>query len=81
MAVCSTKNWQPKLKAWMVNDEIINEHNAKNFSWWLGHNAFSDLTWEQFKATHISEIFVNRNPVNSHRVFIKQPGYKQADSS
>ncbi len=58
----------------------VGTHNAKNLSWWLGHNAFSDMTWEQFKATHISEVFVNRNPVNAHRIFIKQPQYTQDGS-
>lgn len=28
----------------------INEHNAKNQSWQMGVNAYSDLTWEEFKV-------------------------------
>jgi len=68
------------LKAFESNTQIIREHNAKNLSYTLGHNAFSDLTWEQFKALHMSELFLNRNPKNARRVHITQPGYKLADS-
>ena len=37
------------LRAFVANDQIIEEHNAKNLSYELGHNAFSDLTWEEFQ--------------------------------
>jgi hypothetical protein len=38
------------LKAFEANEMIIRQHNAKNLTWTLGHNAFSDLTWDEFKA-------------------------------
>ncbi len=34
------------LAAFTSNSAIIAEHNAKGLSYWLGHNEFSDLTWE-----------------------------------
>jgi len=37
-------------EAFKSNDAIIQEHNAKGLSWWLGHNQFSDLTWDEFKG-------------------------------
>ena len=39
--------------AFFANDAIIATHNAKGLSYWLGHNEFSDLTWEQFKAQYV----------------------------
>merc|ERR1719409_2176451 len=35
--------------AFVENHAIIEAHNARNLSYWLGHNEFSDMTWEQFK--------------------------------
>jgi len=40
--------------AFSENEKIIQEHNAKKMSWTLGHNEFSDLTWDDFKATYVS---------------------------
>jgi len=54
------------------NEKIITEHNAKNLSYTLGHNQFSDLTWEEFRATHMSELFLNKVPKNMERVHISQ---------
>jgi C1A family cysteine protease len=47
------------MAAFMANDKIIIEHNAKGLSYWLGHNQFSDLTWEQFKAKHVGKFTEN----------------------
>jgi hypothetical protein len=33
------------LSAFTENDEIIQAHNGKGLSYWLGHNEFSDMTW------------------------------------
>ena len=58
------------LRAYESNDAIIREHNAKNLSWTLGHNEFSDLTWEQFKRQVMSggdALFLNRSPKNMQR--------------
>jgi len=35
------------------NDEAYDSHNAKMKSWTLGHNEFSDLSWEQFSRQHL----------------------------
>lgn len=35
--------------AFFENDAIISDHNELNHSYWLGHNAFSDMTLEEFK--------------------------------
>ena len=64
------------LLAWQQNDAIIRAHNAKNLSYWLGHNEFSDLTWEKFNAYYMSSssaLYLNRAPKNMQRAFIKQP--------
>jgi len=66
--------------AFAANDKIIEETNAKNLSYKLGHNEFSDLTWEQFQARHMSELFTNRNPTNAERVHITMGGNTIADS-
>merc|ERR1719498_1260727 len=36
-----------------ANEKIILEHNAGNHSYTLGHNEFSDLTWDAFKAIYL----------------------------
>jgi C1A family cysteine protease len=48
-------------KAFTSNDAIILEHNAKNASFKLGHNEFSDLTWGQF-----SKVFVGGFDAQKH---------------
>ena len=49
--------------AFFANDAIIATHNAKGLSYWLGHNEFSDLTWEQFKAQYVGRF--EDNPHNA----------------
>jgi hypothetical protein len=39
--------------AFNSNDQTIQEHNGRGLSWTLGHNAFSDMTWEQFSSGHL----------------------------
>jgi len=57
--------------AWTENEKIIEEHNAKGLSWTLGHNKYSDLTWEQFKRTVMGgELFLNKSPKNARRVHL-----------
>jgi len=41
-------------EAFAENERIIKEHNAKGLSFTLGHNEFSDLSWDEFKALYIS---------------------------
>lgn len=40
-------------RAFYENDAVIKAHNAKNLSFWLGHNEFSDLSSEDFASTHL----------------------------
>jgi len=61
------------------NEKIITEHNAKNLSYTLGHNKFSDMTWEEFRSAHMSELFLNKSPKNVARVHIRT-GVKGADA-
>merc|ERR1719230_794558 len=68
------------LAAFSSNDAIIKETNAKGLSYKLGHNEFSDLTWDQFRSTHMSELFTNRNPKNHNRVHLKQEKETDPDS-
>mmetsp|Transcript_2336 Transcript_2336/g.4840 ORF Transcript_2336/g.4840 Transcript_2336/m.4840 type:complete len:447 (+) Transcript_2336:64-1404(+) len=68
------------MEAFASNDKIIQEHNAKELSWTLGHNEFSDMTWEQFKSTVMSEIFTNRAPANMDRVHLTDVGMPLPDA-
>lgn len=68
------------LRAFTANDQIIAEHNAKNLSYWLGHNAFSDLTWEEFQQRHMSELYLNRPPKNKMRVHLQGIGQPIPDA-
>jgi len=45
---------QEAFAAYAANEMIIEEHNAKGLSYTLGHNAYSDMTWEAFKSTYVS---------------------------
>jgi C1A family cysteine protease len=40
------------------NDEVYTSHNTKGLSWKLGHNEFSDLTWEQFSRNRLGYVGV-----------------------
>jgi C1A family cysteine protease len=40
-------------EAFAANNVIIVAFNAQNNSWTLGHNEWSDLTWEEFSETHL----------------------------
>jgi len=46
------------------NMKYIETHNAKRLSWTLGVNEFADLTWAEFKATHLGldAMLQNRSP-------------------
>ena len=35
-------------KIWLLNHKLIQEHNAKNLSWELGHNQYSGLDSDEF---------------------------------
>ena len=61
------------LEAFTANDVIIAESNAKHLSYTLGHNEYSDMTWETFSQTVMSELFLNRAPKNMERVHLGAP--------
>jgi len=44
---------QKRFKIFKANVDIIEEHNAKKLSYWLGVNEFADQTWEEFSSTHL----------------------------
>merc|ERR1712216_484949 len=46
--------------AFLKNDAIIIEHNAKKSSYELGHNKFSDQSWDDFAATHLGLVVGHR---------------------
>eukprot|EP00908_Phaeocystis_cordata_P024057 Transcript_6532.p1 GENE.Transcript_6532~~Transcript_6532.p1 ORF type:complete len:481 (-),score=199.92 Transcript_6532:244-1686(-) len=59
--------------AFAHNDALIDGHNAKKLSFWLGHNEFSDLTFEEFQRKHMAggmALFTNRAPKNVERVHL-----------
>ena len=41
------------LESFISNEKIILEHNSGNHTYTLGHNEFSDLTWDAFKAIYL----------------------------
>lgn len=54
-------------KIFEENDKRIEMHNAKNLSWIMGHNEFSDLTDEQFKNQYIGGL-AGVPPANASKV-------------
>merc|ERR1711924_124605 len=44
---------QAKFEVFKANVDIIEEHNAKMLTYWLGVNEFADLTWEEFSSMHL----------------------------
>ena len=46
-------------RTFVENDHIIQSHNSKKLSYWLGHNTFSDLTWPEFKEKFVGKISGN----------------------
>jgi C1A family cysteine protease len=68
------------ISAFESNDRIIATHNAKNMSYTLGHNEFSDLTWEKFQQTYMSELYLNKPRKNARQVHLKGIGQPLADS-
>jgi len=38
-----------RLHIWVKNDDLIKKHNNKESSYGMGHNQFSDMTWDEFQ--------------------------------
>uniref|UniRef100_A0A7S0LJJ6 Peptidase C1A papain C-terminal domain-containing protein n=2 Tax=Coccolithus braarudii TaxID=221442 RepID=A0A7S0LJJ6_9EUKA len=56
--------------AFSENDGIIKAHNQLGLSYMLGHNKYSDMTWDEFSHTVMSELFLNKAPKNKRRVHL-----------
>lgn len=61
-----THNEATAFEAFSENDKIIRGHNAGNFSWTLGHNEFSDMTWEQFKDIYVGGYHAGSNRTKNY---------------
>ena len=59
------------MKTFSANDQFILNHNKEGHSYTVGHNEFSDLTWEQFSARYITDLHLNRAPKNMERDYLK----------
>jgi len=57
------------LAHFVANDRIIETHNAKGASFELGHNFYSDMSWEQFSALHLSGL--EERPPRQERVMVR----------
>jgi len=49
----SVAEYMTRMENFVANHETIVAHNSENHSYTLGHNAFSDMTWEEFKAERL----------------------------
>ena len=59
-------------EAFENNERIINEHNGKDLTFTLGHNDFSDMNWDEFKAAYVSGM--DSNPyLRRERNFVDLP--------
>jgi C1A family cysteine protease len=54
--------FEQHLAAFLENDRIINEHNAQESSYTLGHNEFSDLTNAEFNKLYLDMSYVGHAP-------------------
>jgi len=54
--------YKQRLTAFLDNDRIIEEHNAKESTYKLGHNQFSDLTITEFTAQYLSTPMPPKSP-------------------
>ena len=70
------------LAAFASNEQIIMDHNfGKNSTYKLGHNEFSDMTWDEFSRTVMSELYLNKQPKNKMRVHLKGKNGNAIDDS
>jgi len=44
---------QKRFDIFKANVDVIEEHNAKKLSYWLGVNEFADMTWDEFSSSHL----------------------------
>jgi len=86
-AYATAEHESQALASFSHNEATIHDHNAGNWSFTLGHNAFSDMTFEEFQHKYMAggmALFTNKAPKNMERVFLSgeatPKGYKAADS-
>ena len=53
-AYSTTELESQALATFSHNEAIIHEHNSGNWTFTLGHNQFSDLTFEEFQQKHMA---------------------------
>jgi hypothetical protein len=61
-----------RLATFISNDAYIRAHNAGNWTFTLGHNEFSDMTFEEFQGAYLAgglALFTNKP--RTARVFLK----------
>jgi C1A family cysteine protease len=71
------------LAAFASNDEIIEKTNAQKLSYTLGHNKYSDLTWDEFRVHYMADglaLHRNYSPKNAERVHLTGLGPKPNDA-
>jgi C1A family cysteine protease len=61
----SGAEYKQRFSAYLENDRIIEEHNAKISTFKLGHNQFSDLTITEFTAQYLSTPMPPKHPSSS----------------
>jgi len=44
----TVEEWMTRMKNWLETEKAIEEHNAKQSSYKLGHNKFSDWSAEEW---------------------------------
>jgi C1A family cysteine protease len=63
------------LTAFVTNEAVIRQHNARNLTYTLGHNQFSDLSWPEFKATYVGKLVKSSHRKNyDYSLSIKSNG-------
>lgn len=82
-----TEHESRALASFSHNEATIHDHNAGNWTFTLGHNAFSDMTFGEFQGRYMAggmALFTNKAPKNMERVFLSgehvPKGYKAPDS-
>jgi C1A family cysteine protease len=83
----TTEHESRALASFSHNEATIHDHNTGNWTFTLGHNAFSDMTFEEFQEKYMAggmALFTNKAPKNMERVFLSgehaPKGYKAPDS-
>jgi len=63
-----------------ANEDIITAHNSRGLSWTLGHNAFSDMTADEFFSTRLGYKPSKRATSGPKTVHVAQPDVALPDA-